>query len=88
MRRFYSWETVPNGISVCHLCAGGGLLGVGECDVCHPGGTDSWSKTLWHLSRGALRTIHSGIKYMQTRLPYTCAVNDEIQFWKICFVVS
>lgn len=57
--------------SLCHPSTGGRLLGVGECDVCHPGGTNAWSKTLWHLSRGTLGTVHSGTKYIQICIQVT-----------------
>lgn len=49
---------------LCHPSTGGRLLGIGECDVCHPGGKNAWPETLWHLSRGTLGTVHSGIKYI------------------------
>lgn len=44
------------------FCAtGSGLAGVGERHVCHPGRANTWAKTLWHLPRGTLRTVHCGI---------------------------
>lgn len=48
--------------------AGSGLPGVGECDVCHPGGTNSWAKTLWHLSWGTPRAVHSSIIHTYTNM--------------------
>lgn len=67
MSYYCSLSTLP--VSMCTwdcFCvslydSGCGLLGAGECDVCHPGRKNSWTKTLWHLSWGTLRTVPSGI---------------------------
>lgn len=65
-------KTLSKCVCVCDPCIGGGLLGVGECDVCHSGRTNSGSKTLWHLSRGTLGTVHSGNKYIRMYLLNGC----------------
>ncbi len=41
-------QTVFDSLSFCD--AGSGFLGAGERDVCHPGRTNPWAKTLWRFS--------------------------------------
>ena len=60
---------------VCVSVTGSGLPGIGECDVCHPGRTNSGAKTLWHLPWGTLGTIPSSMKHTKANTRGTNCVS-------------